>query len=154
MREFNLNLIPINELNISSTAGLLRRGDDFKSNRFNNTIRFSNTKDYSLNYNFDYVESDNTSLKSNWYRQSGNGYYNIWKFTPGMEFLAEDKKDKVPLNDSLLSGSLKYSDVAPYLKLNDFFGLNLSAKYSLRNDYLPLMVCCLKSLNPTLNIMN
>ncbi|MDO8550677.1 MAG: hypothetical protein Q7S39_11085 [Ignavibacteria bacterium] len=138
LREIGLNLIPINELNISSTAGLLRRGDTFKSNRYNNIIRFTNIEDYAVNYNFDYVETENISLTSNWYRQTGNGYYNIWKFTPGVEFLAEDKKDKSADIDSLLSGSLKYSDVAPYLKLTDFYGLNLSIKYSLRDDYLPL----------------
>ncbi len=138
LREIGLKLIPVNELNISSTAGLLRRGDNFKSNRFNNIINFTNIEDYAVNYNFDYVETENISLKSNWYRQNGNGYYNIWKFTPGVEFLAEDKKDKRADIDSLLSGSLKYSDVAPYLKFTDFYGLNLSIKYSLRNDYLPL----------------
>jgi hypothetical protein len=137
LREIGVRLIPINELNISSTAGLLRRGDFFKSNRYNNIINFTNIQDYAVNYNFDYVETENISLNSNWYRQTGNGFYNIWKFTPGMEFLAEDRKDRLAEKDSLLQGSLKYSDVAPYLKFTDFYGLNLSVKHSIRNDYSP-----------------
>lgn len=138
LREFGLNLIPVRELNISSTAGYLRRGDTFKSNRYNNILRFTNIQDYSVNYNFDYVETENVNLKSNWYRQSGSGSYNIWKFSPGIDFLAEDRKDKRINSDSLLSGSLKYTDIAPFLRFNDFFGLNLSIKYSVRNDYLPV----------------
>ena len=138
LREIGLNLIPVEELNISSTAGLLRRGDDFKSNRYNNLLRFSDSKNYNVNYNFDYVETENVSLKSKWLRQTGNGYFQFWKLTPGVDFLSENRKDKRAGNDSLLSESLKYYDVAPYLKLTDFYGLAISLKYSLRDDYLPL----------------
>ena len=138
LRELGLNLIPVKELNISSSAGLLRRGENFKSNRYNNILRLTNVEDYAVSYNFDYVETENITLQSNWYRQSGNGYYNIWKFSPGVEFLAEDKKDIRIGKDSLLSGSLKYTDVTPFLRFTDFYGLSLSIKYSVRNDYMPV----------------
>ncbi len=144
LREIGLNLIPISELNISSSAGLLRRGDNFKSDRYNNIIRLTDNTSYNFNYNLDYVQTENISLKSKWLRQSGNGYYQLWKFSPGMEFLSEDRKDRRSPQDSLLSGSLKYYDLAPYLKLIDFNGLNISVKYSLRDDYLPLNGMMLK----------
>jgi hypothetical protein len=138
LREFGINLIPVSELNITSTAGFLRRGEDFKSDRFNNILRFSDNKIYNINYNFDYVETENIALKSYWIRQGGNSFLQLWKFTPGVEFLAEERKDRQRNRDSLLIGSLKYYDAAPYLKLTDFHGLNLSVKYSHRDDYLPL----------------
>lgn len=138
LREIGVNLIPVDELNINSNAGFLRRGGDFKSNRFNNTLRFSDNKNYFLNYNLDYVETENISLKSKWWRQSANGYYQVWKLTPGVEFLSEDRKDRRHNSDSLLAGSLKYYDVAPYLRLTDLDGLNVSVKFSLRDDYFPL----------------
>ena len=137
LREIGLNLIPVDELSISSTAGLLRRGD-FKSDRYNNILKFTDTKNYSLDYNFDYVTSKDVSLSTNWLRQTGNAYYQLWKLTPGVDFLAENRKDKTTGSDSLLSASLKYTDIGPYIKLTDFHGLSLSIKYSLRDDYLPL----------------
>ncbi|HLG32328.1 MAG TPA: hypothetical protein VI362_04755, partial [Ignavibacteriaceae bacterium] len=36
------------------------------------------------------------------------------------------------------SGSLKYYELSPYLQLIDLEGINLTAKYSLRDDFLPL----------------
>ncbi len=137
LREIGLNLIPVDELSISSTAGLLRRGD-FKSDRYNNILKFTDTKNYSVDYNFDYVTSKDVSLSTNWLRQTGSAYYQLWKLTPGVDFLAENRKDKTTGSDSLLSESLKYTDVGPYIKLTDFHGLSLSLKYSLRDDYLPL----------------
>jgi hypothetical protein len=138
LREIGLNLIPVDELSISSTAGLLSRGSDFKSDRYNNILKFTDTKNYNVDYNFDYVTSKDTSLSTNWLRQTGSAYYQLWKLTPGVDFLAENRKDKTTGSDSLLSESLKYTDVGPYIKLTDFHGLSLSLKYSLRNDYLPL----------------
>ena len=137
LREINLNLIPMEFLNINSMAGFLKRGD-FNSDRFNNTLNFSDNKAFQVNYNFDYVQTQNLSLRSYWVRQSGSGFYIWWKLKPGVEFLAENKKDKTDQNDSLLSSSLKYYEIDPYLDLLDLGGINLSAKYSLREDYLPL----------------
>ncbi len=138
LRELNLNLIPVSELNINTSYSYLKRGEDFYSNRFNNTLNFSDTKNYSLNYNFDYVSSNNASLKSSWLRQQGSGYYSFWKLKPGFDFLAENKRDNQSGADSLLLTSLKYYEVDPYLELVDLYGIKLTSKYSLREDYLPL----------------
>jgi hypothetical protein len=138
LREFNLNLIPVEELMINSSIGFLRKGESFKSNRYNNILRFSDNKNYSLDYNFDYVESENQFLKSTWVRQGGKGSYLIWKLRPGVEFLAEDKKDKPLQADTLLSGSLRYHEVIPFVELLDYEGITLSAKYSFREDFFPL----------------
>ena len=138
LREINLNLIPIDLLNINAMGGFLKRGNDFNSDRFNNTLNFSDNKNFQVNYNYDYVQSRNLTLRSTWLRQSGSGFYKLWKLKPGVEFLAENKRDKLSQKDSLLSSSLKYYEIDPFLQLVDLGGINLSAKYSLREDYLPI----------------
>ncbi|MEJ2493790.1 MAG: hypothetical protein P8Y79_05630 [Ignavibacteriaceae bacterium] len=136
--EVKLNLLPVNEVNLSSSAGFLKRGNNFNSNRFFNVLKIFNYKNYSLNYTFDYNESNNSSTNTKWLRQQGNGYYVFWKLKPGVEFLSEDKKDRINKKDSLLLTSLKYYEINPYLQLVELTDLKLSAKYSLRDDYHPL----------------
>lgn len=136
LREIGLNLIPINQLNINSSYGFLQRGL-FTSNRFNNSVILAD-KDYNVNYNLDYVSSEDQSIKSYWLRQKGSAFYLFGKFKPGIDFLAENRKDEFTSNDSLYSTSLKYYEIDPFLKLIDFKGLNFSAKYSFRNDFAPL----------------
>jgi len=136
LRELNLNLQPVNELFISSTYGMLKNGK-FTSNRTNNIIRFTNNTDYNVEYNLDYVSTENLNLRSYWLRQKGIGYYNIWQLRPGVEFYAEEKKDKFGLTDSLVSGSLKYNEVVPFIMVPGTFGLSLTAKYSMRDEYSP-----------------
>ncbi len=138
LRELTLNLQPVEKVFINSSVGFLRKGDTFKSNRYNNILRLNGGEEYSIDYNLDYVDSKNQSLSSVWLRQKGSAFYKIWKFKPGLEFIGENKKDKQTNKDSLFSGSLKYNEINPFLSLSDFYGVGISAKYSLRDDYLPL----------------
>ncbi|MBT8382121.1 MAG: hypothetical protein KJO59_07170, partial [Ignavibacteria bacterium] len=137
-REAKLNLIPIDELNITSSAGFLKRGESFKSDRYNNTFRLSDQQQYNVFYNIDYVDTRNLNRKSKWLRQAGDAHYIFWKFKPGINYLAENKEDKNKGKDSLLTGSLKYIEINPYLQLIDLEGLGFTAKYSYRDDYFPL----------------
>lgn len=137
LREVGLALIPINELNINSTYGFVKQGDNFNSNRYNNIISFSN-RQINVNYDLDYVTSKNINIKSYWLRQTGNASYQFWKLKPGIEYLAEDKRDKQSPSDSLLISSLKYNEYDPFIELINFYGFKFTTKYSLRNDYLPL----------------
>ncbi|MBK7229372.1 MAG: hypothetical protein IPH97_11035 [Ignavibacteriales bacterium] len=144
LREIGVSLQPIQEFTINSTSGFLRKGDDFSSDRFNNLIRFTDTKDFNFEYNLDYVKSKTAFLKSNWLRHKANAFYTLWLFKPGFEFLAEDKQDKQIQKDSLLTGSLKYFEYSPYLELIEYYGFKIITKYSLRDDYLPLNGLMLK----------
>ncbi len=138
LREIGVMLQPIKELVINSNAGFLRQGDKFASDRFNNILRFSDSKTFNLEYNLDYVNSTNLSIKSSWFRHRGNAFYTLWLLKPGFEILAEDKQDTPSTKDSLLMGSLKYFDYSPYLELMQTYGFRMLSKFSLRDDYLPL----------------
>ncbi len=137
LREIGLTLIPVDELNINSTFGFVKHGDNFNSNRYDNTLHFTNDK-IDVSYNLDYVNSKNIDISSYWLRQTGSVSYKIWKLRPGIDYLAEDKKDKKFPSDSLLISSLKYSEYDPFIELTDFHGFKLTTKYSIRNDFLPL----------------
>jgi len=155
LREIGVVLQPINELSISSTSGFLRKGDEFSSDRFNNVLRFSDQKNYSIEYNLDYVKTNTPLLKSGWWRHKANAYYTFWKLKSGFELLAEDRSDQGANRDSLLTGSLKYFDYAPYLQLTDLEGFGIIAKYSLRDDYLPdsgIMIKESRSITPSFEL--
>jgi hypothetical protein len=137
LREIGVSLQPIQELTINSTAGFLRQGDNFSSDRYNNLLRFSDSKTFNVEYNLDYVKSTNLTLKSNWLRHKANAFYTFWHLKPGIEFLAEDKQDNRAQKDSLLNGSLKYFEYSPYLELMEIYGFRMFTKFGVRDDYLP-----------------
>lgn len=147
LKELGLTLIPVTDLNINSSLGILQQGNNFKSTRYNNTVKYSDNKSFGLDYNLDYVASEDLTFKSYWLRQQGDAYYNFWKLKPGVGFLAENKNDRQTGADSLLSTSLKYYEVDPFLELIDLYGLHFLAKYSLRDDYAPLNGIMLNQAN-------
>lgn len=138
LREAALVYHPIEKMSLTSSAGFLRRGELFRSDRYNNTFNYSDEKKYRLNYNFDYVSTKNISTESKWYRQKASAFYSIDFFRPGFEFIYEDKKDVFNRVDSVLSGSLKYYEANPYVEIVKLAGINLIYKYTLRNDFLPV----------------
>jgi hypothetical protein len=82
-------------------------------------------------------------------------YYSFWKLKPGFEFIAEEKLDDQKNGDSLLSGSLKYFEYVPTLELIDITSFQLTAKYSLRDDYMPesgIMLKESRSITPSLEM--
>ena len=154
LREIGINLQLIEQLLISSTAGFLSQGGS-SSDRFNNVIKLSNQKEYLIEYNLDYVKSNTSTSKSSWWRHKANAYYSFWKMKSGLEFMAEDKTDKKNTIDSLVSSSLKYFDYSPYIQLMDYAGISATAKYSLRDDYLPdngIMIKESRSITPSMEL--
>lgn len=138
LREIGLNYLPSKKISINSVAGFLRRGESFSSDRFNNTLTINDSDKFHLDYNLDYVKTNSLSLSSSWIRQIGTTNYSLWKFNPGLEFYAEDKKDSENNSDSLIAGSFKYYEFAPFIEMNKITGLNLRIKYSLRDEFSPL----------------
>lgn len=138
LREFTLNLIPVEELTINSKYGFLSRGEKFESNRYLTNVNLFKESVYDLKYDFDYVNTISNNLKSDWIKQKGNGSFTIGYFNPGLEYLSELKKDRTKISDSLRSGSLKYFEIAPYINLLDLNGFSANIKYSVRDESYPL----------------
>lgn len=138
LREFSLTLLPIDELRINSTAGFLKKGDTFNSNRFNNFLSFSDKENFTIDYNLDYVKTSNNIISSSWFRHKAATFYKFWKVKPGFEILAEDKTDKRQNVDSLLTGSLKYIEYIPGLEIEELEGIRFITRHSYREDYFPI----------------
>ncbi len=149
LRELTVKFFPIDELKVFSSFAFLRRGNNFKTDRYNNTIQFADQKTYNAYYNLDFVSNKNVNLKSSWLRQKGSAYYLFWKLKPGVDFLAEDRKDYQQNLDSLISSSLRYYELIPFIELKEFSGFNASAKFSLRNDYFPISGIMLRESRST-----
>jgi len=137
LREIGLSLIPVNNLNINSSVGILRQGSEYKSDRYNNTVNYTDSL-LNVKYNVDYVKTESISTKTSWLRQTGSGAYSLGKFKPGVEYLAEDKEQETIGIDSVISGSLKYYEIVPFLNISNILSMNLLAKYSFREDYSPV----------------
>lgn len=138
LREVNLTLIPEENFNINSQYGFLKKGSSFNSERFLTTVNLNKSESINLNYNFDFVISENSSIKSDWLRQNGKATYNLGFVKPGFEFLHEDKKEKFAGGDSLISTSLKYLEYAPLLEVIAGNGITFTAKYSIRDESFPV----------------
>ncbi|GAB4299585.1 MAG: hypothetical protein Kow0098_26240 [Ignavibacteriaceae bacterium] len=138
LREIGLSLTPVDELTINSTAGFLRKGDSFKSDRYNNILRFSDNDIYNLNYKFDYVKTENQLISSSWLRENGSAGYKVFFLKPGIDYISEKRKDKQTGKDSLITGSLEYLELGPFIELIDVEGFEASAKYSWREESFPL----------------
>lgn len=138
LTEFGAFYLPTNQLQFNSSFGFMRKGNEFNSDRYNNSFKFGFQDDFNLEYNIDYVKSSNLSLQNKWFRHRANAFYKIWNLKPGIEFLAEDKSDFRVNSDSLLQGSLKFIELSPFAELLNIGGFKFQTKNSFRQDYLPL----------------
>lgn len=137
LREAGLSFSPYENLNLLSSFGFMKRGESFTSTRYNNSIVLGDYTNYNLSYNLDFVSTKNSSIKSDWFRQKGNLFYLINFFKPGIEFLAEDKRDRFTARDSIIGSSLRFYEFNPYLELIKLGGLDFLYKFTYRDDYLP-----------------
>lgn len=133
LREAALSYLPIDNISILSKYGYLKQSESFKSNRFYNEVKLNNPRQYQFEYIIDYVKTENSFLKSYWNKQNGKALYNFGIVSPGIDFLYEDKEDK--LNDSLLATSLRYIEAMPNIVFTPIQSLNINAGYSYREEY-------------------
>lgn len=150
LREAELNYSPIKTLTLNAKYGYLKEGDNFSSNRIYLEINFADQKDYKLNYVVDNVDSKNVGTETNWMRQNGSAFYSLGSFKPGIDFLYENKEDKLSTKDSLLLTSLRYVETAPYVEYSNSSGLDFRVGYSLRDEYFPLNGTLLKQSTSTM----
>ncbi|MBX2976456.1 MAG: hypothetical protein KF721_09995 [Ignavibacteriaceae bacterium] len=149
LREAGLVYSPFDGASINSNYGYMKRGVEFKSNRFSNNLSLTNQSVYNINYVFDYVSSENLLIKSDWIRQKGNFFYTYQFLKPGLELNIENKKERIIKSDSLINSSLRFSELNPYLEINKLSGFNFIYKFTFRDDYLPILGRFEKESNST-----
>ncbi len=137
LTEAELNYTPLKRLSLSGKYGNLKTGDLFNANRFVGGLKAEKLSGIDAAFNVDYVTKKTLQIKSNWMRQNGSIGFSIFKLTPGVNYLFENKEEYSGV-DSLLSTSHKYFEVSPFLNLLNFYGITLGAKYSQRIEYFPL----------------
>jgi hypothetical protein len=138
LTEFGASYNTVEQFQITSNFGSIKKGDNFSSNRYNNLIKIFNQNNFTFEYNIDFVSSANSNISNKWYKHKGNSFYKIWKFKPGVELLAEHKSDYRSESDSLLQGSLKFIEISPYTEFINSNGFKFQIKNSFRVDYLPV----------------
>lgn len=138
LREAKLVFQPIEMLLGNFNYGFLKRGESFKSDRLFGDISLNNTNNYKLLYNYDFVSTNDISNKSNWLKQNASASYNLGKFTPGIDFLSDNRKEWNLSKDSLSDQSRNFAEIGTFVNVAKLFGFDVTAKYSLRNESFPI----------------
>jgi len=118
--------------------GYLKRGELFNSDRFFGDINLQSTNNYKVNYNYDYVQTKDIFNSSNWFKQNARATYNLGLFTPGFDFLSDNRKEWNSSNDSLNSQSRDYSELGAFVNIAKLFGIDITTKYSIRKEASPI----------------
>ena len=135
LRELKINYQPAENIKINNQYGLLKRGENFRSERYFSNSSLENLNGFNAEFTYDYVSTSSLIQKSDWLKQNGKISYNIWKIQPGFEIRTEEKKENLFDTDSLLTSSFKFYDYSPFLLFNISNGLSLSSKYSFTKEY-------------------
>ncbi|MBK8946388.1 MAG: hypothetical protein IPM32_14125 [Ignavibacteriae bacterium] len=138
LREFLINFNPVESIDFIGQYGNLKKGNNFSSERIYAKTNWRNYKNTNINYEYDFVNSDNSILQSDWLKQNGEISYQINMFQPGFSFRSEDKNENKLFTDSLLNSSLKYFEYSPFLNLSFENNLIISAKYTFTKESSPL----------------
>jgi len=138
LREAKLNLQPIENIIANINYGYLKRGESFKSNRVFGDFNFTDKSKYNLHYDFDHVNTKQTSFNTNWLKQNASASVTLGNFTPGIDFLFDDRNERAAENDSLSQNSRKYTEVGAFIQLAKLGGFDVIAKYSLRDESFPI----------------
>ncbi len=139
IREGRLSYFPTLNSVVSIQYGSMQRGNDFRTNKFEGELTIAEKALPSATYSFERLSTRDAGISQNsqWFRQKGVASYSIsigerTAINPGMRFEAEERKDLVSTNDSLLGSSYRFIDVAPTLSLVEFSNMSLSGEYGIR----------------------
>lgn len=154
LREFNMNLSPVQILNLKGNYSQLKRGDFFSSDRITASFEFNSpavltdtSRLPKFKYTFEKLGSENSTagLTGNWIKH--NAFINYRKFfgadakiSPILEirfdYSGETKKNnlKGTSGDSLRFDSFSFDDLTPGISLSNLYGLALYASFNYRRD--------------------
>ncbi len=139
LREISLNYLPNDFTVLRGKYGLLKKGEYFSSKKYNFNIKSEKSNNFTVNYDFDYLETENKQLSGNWVKQFGNVNYTYNFVRPGFQFNYEQKKEYYNKQDSLTFSSLKFNELGPTFDILSLHGINFNFKYTYREDYSPYL---------------
>ncbi len=119
INEANIKVQPSPNTSISGEYGFIDRSD-FTSYRQGAKFQ-SNEKVFSLNYDQDWVRSEDQLLnqKGEWFRQKGSiGKELFQQWTPYLGFEQEQREERVLESDSLLNSSFSFYELGPGIRFN------------------------------------
>jgi hypothetical protein len=137
LREVSLYLEPVKAISSTSSYGELKQESINRSTRLRELVKIDFNSQYTANYDFDYVKSENRISTTSWYRQTADAKITYKVLSPVISYLYEDKQDIVAGTDSLTAASLKYYEINPGLTLTPLQGLKMTYTYDYRKDQLP-----------------
>lgn len=138
LRELSLAYFPFQKISLNGKYGMLRRGENFSSDRFVTSVKYNDSETAQADYNLDYVKTNNLSVSSSWNKQNGRAWYTFGIIRPGVEFLLDERKEYLNSSDSLMSSSFRYLEAAPYVELVKIQGFDLRTQVSFRGEYFPV----------------
>ncbi len=138
LREAKLNLQPIKTVVANVNYGYLKRGDSFKSDRIFGDFDFADKRKYKVRYDYDYVNTNQTSLNSNWLKQNATASVTLGKYTTGLNYFYDGRNEWNSQKDSISQSSYKFTEVGAFIQLAKLGGVDVIAKYSLRDESFPL----------------
>ncbi|MCX8056716.1 MAG: hypothetical protein N3F03_03785 [Ignavibacteria bacterium] len=119
------------------TAGRMKRGSLFKSDRITSIINLELIDNLNLNYSISSLNSSTQNFRSRYQKHFLNAAFNQKDFTPYFKFEHESKVDK-NFSDSLLQSSFKFYDLSFGTELNYIKNLDINSSFNFRQDYFPI----------------
>ncbi|MBF8293981.1 MAG: hypothetical protein HW389_526 [Bacteroidetes bacterium] len=136
IRQAALMYKPVKSISMAATYGSLERKGSIRSSRLTMNASLSDSALPNMSHRWEYIQTeDQRSLnKSTWTRQQSTISHDVWRLKPGLRVEMEDRQDRSPLTDSLLTGSFRYLEIAPGLSLINLDPLRATAEIQLRME--------------------
>lgn len=130
-----LTLKPIESLNFSSQYGIIHRGSDFASNRFEGILSLNEINLPATDYKIEIINSRDKIEKGNWVKQLLAMNYKYKLFKPGIIYETEYRSLSDIQTLKKRAGSFGFYEYSPNLLIDNFFNSSLRVEYKFRRDY-------------------
>ena len=134
--EMSLAYSPVKMLQGTFGYGSMERAGETKSTRTQVDLAFADSTLPTTQYHFENIQSSDFILSSNsqWIRQRGTMDYAIARWHPGIRIEMENRNATQTGNDSSLSGSFRFLEIAPKLAVAEFSHMTASAEFQFRTE--------------------
>jgi len=137
IRQAALTYKPLKSISMAATYGSLERKESVRSTRLTMNVSLSDSVLPDIGHRWEHIQTeDRRSLnKSTWTRQQSTISHEVFgRVKPGLRVEMEDRQDRSPFTDSLLTGSFRYLEIAPGLSLINLDPFRATAEIQLRTE--------------------